>query len=61
EDIAAAFSAAHAADWRVLPAAEVLRRAQVERADALVSGEHLRLWPHVHGSDGFFAAAWERV
>jgi 16S rRNA C967 or C1407 C5-methylase (RsmB/RsmF family) len=24
------------------------------------AGEHLRLWPHVHGTDGFFAAALER-
>ena len=21
---------------------------------------YLRLWPHRHGSDGFFAAVWER-
>jgi 16S rRNA (cytosine967-C5)-methyltransferase len=61
EDIAAAFGAAHAADFRVLPAAEALRKAQVEQAESLVSGDHLRLWPHVHGSDGFFAALWERT
>jgi 16S rRNA (cytosine967-C5)-methyltransferase len=48
-------------DFRVLPAAEALRKAQVEQADSLVSGEHLRLWPQVHGTDGFFAAAWERT
>lgn len=24
------------------------------------TGERLRLWPHVHGTDGFFAAAFER-
>jgi 16S rRNA (cytosine967-C5)-methyltransferase len=24
------------------------------------SGARLRLWPHVHGTDGFFAAAFER-
>jgi 16S rRNA (cytosine967-C5)-methyltransferase len=23
-------------------------------------GQNLRLWPHRHGTDGFFAAAWER-
>jgi 16S rRNA (cytosine967-C5)-methyltransferase len=28
---------------------------------ALDTGEHLRLWPHVHGTDGFFAAAFERT
>ena len=27
---------------------------------ALDTGERLRLWPHRHGSDGFFAAAYER-
>ena len=27
---------------------------------SLVSGPDLRLWTHRHGSDGFFAAAWER-
>lgn len=27
---------------------------------ALAAGERLRLWPHLHGTDGFFAAALER-
>ena len=27
---------------------------------ALEAGERLRLWPHVHGTDGFFAAVFER-
>jgi 16S rRNA (cytosine967-C5)-methyltransferase len=27
---------------------------------ALDTGERLRLWPHRHGTDGFFAAAFER-
>jgi 16S rRNA (cytosine967-C5)-methyltransferase len=61
EGIAQAFGVAHAADFRVLPAAEALQRAQVASAETLVSGDFLRLWPHRHGSDGFFAAAWERV
>jgi 16S rRNA (cytosine967-C5)-methyltransferase len=26
----------------------------------LETGEYLRLWPHVHGTDGFFAAVMER-
>ena len=25
------------------------------------AGERMRLWPHVHGTDGFFAAAFERA
>jgi 16S rRNA (cytosine967-C5)-methyltransferase len=28
---------------------------------ALDAGEQLRLWPHVHGTDGFFAAVFERA
>jgi 16S rRNA (cytosine967-C5)-methyltransferase len=28
---------------------------------ALDTGERLRLWPHVQGTDGFFAAAFQRV
>jgi 16S rRNA (cytosine967-C5)-methyltransferase len=27
----------------------------------LDTGAHLRLWPHLHGTDGFFAAAFERA
>jgi 16S rRNA (cytosine967-C5)-methyltransferase len=25
-----------------------------------VEGDFLRLWPHRHGTDGFFAAVWQR-
>ena len=28
---------------------------------SLDTGERLRLWPHVHGTDGFYAAALERI
>jgi 16S rRNA (cytosine967-C5)-methyltransferase len=28
---------------------------------ALDTGERLRLWPHIHGTDGFFAAIFERA
>ncbi len=60
EDVAQAFSAEHADSFRVLPAAEVLQRAQVAEAATLMSGDFMRLWPHRHGTDGFFAAVWER-
>ncbi len=60
EDIAQAFTAAREADFKVLPAEEALTRAHVEQAQALVRGDYLRLWPHRHGTDGFFAAVWER-
>ena len=56
---AAAFGAAHP-DFIPLDAAEALARAQVEGAAGLCDGGHLRLWPHRHHSDGFFAAVWER-
>jgi 16S rRNA (cytosine967-C5)-methyltransferase len=59
EDVAAEFNAAHA-DFEPLPAAEALARAQVNGSETLVSGDHLRLWPHRHGTDGFFAALWTR-
>ena len=59
EAIADAFSAAHP-DFEPLPAGPALAAAQVERADELVAGDHLRLWPHRHQTDGFFAAAWQR-
>jgi 16S rRNA (cytosine967-C5)-methyltransferase len=61
EAVAQAFGAEHAADFRVLPAAEALQRAQVAEAETLASGDFMRLWPHRHGTDGFFAAVWERL
>ena len=60
EDIAQAFTAAREGDFKVLPAEEALTRAHVEQAQTLVRGDYLRLWPHRHGTDGFFAAVWER-
>jgi 16S rRNA (cytosine967-C5)-methyltransferase len=59
EAVADAFSAAHA-DFERLPAAEVLERAQVTDATSLDSQGYLRLWPHRHRTDGFFAAVWQR-
>jgi 16S rRNA (cytosine967-C5)-methyltransferase len=59
EAIADAFSAAHPEFARV-PAAEALRKAQVGQAEQLDREGYLRLWPHRHGVDGFFAAAWEK-
>ena len=61
EAIADAFIAAHGDSYRAVPAAEALERAGVADAAALVEGDRLRLWPHRHGTDGFFAAVWERV
>jgi 16S rRNA (cytosine967-C5)-methyltransferase len=61
EAVAQAFSASHARDFAVVPAADALTRAHVNGAEELVRGTCLRLWPHRHATDGFFAAVWERV
>jgi 16S rRNA (cytosine967-C5)-methyltransferase len=71
ELIAQAFSAAHP-DFVVLNVAQELERLKVPNAASLcspavsgdasmadgVGGTFLRLWPHRHATDGFFAAAW---
>ncbi len=59
EVIADAFSESHR-DFVQLPALDVLKHAGVANAETLVQGSMLRLWPHRHGTDGFFAAVWER-
>ena len=61
EQVAADFDAgALGPSFSRLPVLELLNRAQVSDAGPLASGNDLRLWTHRHGSDGFFAAAWER-
>lgn len=60
EVIAAEFTAAHP-DFKQLPADEALSKAQVDGAGALVENGALRMWPHRHATDGFFAVAWERA
>ena len=60
EGIAKVFSAANAAQFKIMPAVEALTRAHVGAAETLVRGDYLRLWPHRHATDGFFAAVWER-
>jgi 16S rRNA (cytosine967-C5)-methyltransferase len=47
--------------WQPLPATEALSPLKLADAGALCSGDYLRLWPHRHATDGFFAAAWVRV
>jgi 16S rRNA (cytosine967-C5)-methyltransferase len=60
EVVAQTFTEAHAREFQPLPAKEVLEKAQVTDAERLVRGDFLRLWPHRHATDGFFAAIWER-
>jgi 16S rRNA (cytosine967-C5)-methyltransferase len=64
EAIAQAFSAANP-DFALLPVGEVLAGLKVANAPSLCSGgednqAYLRLWPHRHHTDGFFAAVWQR-
>ena len=64
ESIAQAFTEAHA-DFQPLQAGEVLAQLKVEGGERLCSGgeqglQYLRLWPHLHNTDGFFAAIWQK-
>jgi len=64
EQVAEAFTA-EAADFRPLPVAELLERLKLDGVQLCAGGAdgrlYLRLWPHRHGTDGFFAAAWQRA
>ena len=59
EAIAQAFSAAHP-NFVPLSAADTLNELKVANAASLCTtdGLYLRLWPHLHATDGFFAAVW---
>ena len=64
EAIAQAFSEANK-DFVALDVREVLTGLKVQNAEALCRGgedgsRFLRLWPHQHQTDGFFAAVWQR-
>jgi len=54
DEIITAFLAAHA-DFTLTPASEILARQEIA-----YDGELLRLLPHVHNTDGFFAAVLDR-
>lgn len=56
QQIVQAFLAAHL-DFVLKPAGEVLQQQKI----ALEMGDYLELRPHLHGTDGFFAAVLERV
>jgi 16S rRNA (cytosine967-C5)-methyltransferase len=64
EDIAAAFSETHA-DFEPLAVGAVLSALRVPQSQSLCAGGqdgslYLRLWPHRHATDGFFAAVWKK-
>ncbi len=56
EDIVEAFLAAHP-DFELVPAGPILARQGVSLP---LAGPFLRLYPHVHDTDGFFAAVMQR-
>ncbi len=60
DDVALEFSAANESTWQVMPVLDALTSARVEHASSLVDGYFLRLWPHRHATDGFFAAMWQK-
>jgi len=59
EAICEAFSLAHPL-FEKADAAALLRDLGVPHAESLISAGSLRLWPHLHATDGFFAAVWHK-
>jgi 16S rRNA (cytosine967-C5)-methyltransferase len=64
EAIAEAFGAANP-DFEPQDAMDLLNGLKVAGAEGLTAGgeggkRYLRLWPHRHATDGFFAAVWNR-
>jgi len=60
EEIVRSFDAEMGGEFEALPVQGLLEAARVGGAADLVAGPWLRLWPHRHQTDGFFAAAWCR-
>ena len=70
EAVAMQFSAEQKSAFMPLNAAQILQSRKVKDAMQLCSpaeaatdataGQFLRLWPHLHGTDGFFAAVWQK-
>jgi 16S rRNA (cytosine967-C5)-methyltransferase len=55
EAVAETFAASHP-EFKTLSCAALLAAQRID----LDTGQYLRLWPHRHGTDGFFAAVFER-
>ena len=60
EEAAAAFEASRAG-WVREDVAAVLSAQGIADAGSLTSAGNLRLWPHLHATDGFFAAVWRKA
>ncbi len=64
EAVAQAFTDAHS-EFDPLEVGEILTHLKVGAAETLCSGgengqRYLRVWPHRHATDGFFAAVWQK-
>ena len=64
ESVADAFTAGNS-DFTSQDVGEALIQLKVDSAEKLCSGgetqqKYLRLWPHRHQTDGFFAAVWQK-
>ena len=61
EAISEAFSEEFKDFFVPLKASQVLEELKIAHFEALCtpSGEYLRMWPHVHETDGFFASIWQ--
>jgi 16S rRNA (cytosine967-C5)-methyltransferase len=59
EAVCEAFDAAQPG-WTREPVDRILGDLKVDRAPDLTQAGNLRLWPHLHATDGFFAAVWRK-
>jgi len=59
EAVGAAFESGHA-DFERLDVAKILAGLGITDAESLASAGNLRLWPHLHATDGFFAMTWRK-
>jgi 16S rRNA (cytosine967-C5)-methyltransferase len=59
EAVCDAFSLAHPA-FEKMDASVLLGELGVASAGSLCKDRNLRLWPHLHATDGFFAAVWRK-
>jgi 16S rRNA (cytosine967-C5)-methyltransferase len=60
EAISAQFDKDHASGFKRVAVDGILGTLPAVGAAGLTDGENLRLWPHLHATDGFFAAVWQR-
>ena len=60
QDVVSAFLSAHT-DFQLIPAADVLRAQAIDITALERFAPYFVMLPHLHGTDGFFAAVLERV